>query len=60
MAVDVLRVPGVRAVVALVDGDFDLGSFGMRLPRMGRRRNGIERLPRSGPLPLLQLLSPRS
>lgn len=39
LVVDVLRVPGVRAIVALVDGDFNLGSFGMRLPRIGRRRN---------------------
>lgn len=31
LVVDVLRVPGIRAIVALVDGNFNLGSFGMRL-----------------------------
>lgn len=39
LVVDVLRVPGIRAIVALVDGNFNLGSFGMRLPRIERRRN---------------------
>lgn len=38
LAVDVLRVAGIRAIVALVDGHFNLGSFGMRLPRTWRRR----------------------
>lgn len=38
LAVDVLRVAGIRAIVALVDGNFNLGSFGMRLPRTWRRR----------------------
>jgi len=33
LAVDVLRVPRVRAVVVLVDGDLDLRSFGVRLAR---------------------------
>lgn len=37
LVVDVLRVPGIRAIVALVDGNFNLGSFGMRLPRIERR-----------------------
>ena len=41
LAVHVLRVAGVRAVVALVDGDFDLGSFGMRL----RSRQRVDKLP---------------
>lgn len=31
LTVDVLRVSCVRAVVALVDGHFDLGSFRVRL-----------------------------
>lgn len=39
LVVDVLRVPGIRAIVALVDGNFNLGSFGMRLPRIEGRRN---------------------
>lgn len=34
LAVDVLRVSGVRAVVALVDGDLDLRSFGVGLLRI--------------------------
>lgn len=34
LAVDVLRVPCVRAVVALVDGDLHLRSFGMGLPEI--------------------------
>lgn len=49
LAVDVLRVPCVRAIVALVDGDLDLRSFRMGLPRIGRGtekyqtdRNNIE------------------
>lgn len=37
LVVDVLRVPGVRAVVAVVDGDLDLRSFGMRLEKRETR-----------------------
>lgn len=36
LAVDVLRVSCVRAVVALVDGDLDLRSFGVGLPEVKR------------------------
>lgn len=38
LAVDVLRVADVRAIVALVDGHVDPGSFRVRLRREDKRR----------------------